>query len=114
MAKLGGQKVGGRSKGTPNKKTSEQKEYIATLMRRKGYCPFESMIEIAQKSMVKEDYVLAGQMAKELAQYKAPKLRSIEVSGRLGLMTRNSITKRYDGSIDPELNDSDANVTAPE
>lgn len=39
------------------------------------------MAEIADIAMRSEDYQLAGQMYKELAQYQAPKLKSVELSG---------------------------------
>ena len=67
-------KTGGRTKGTPNKKTLLVQQQMEDL----GFDPIESMIEINRLAMAKEDYSLAGQMAKELAQYVYPKRKSIE------------------------------------
>lgn len=40
-------KTGGRSKGTPNVKTVEQKEYLAKLKEQYG-CPIKGLLEIAE------------------------------------------------------------------
>jgi len=69
-------KTGGRSKGTPNKKT----QLIQQQMEDLGFDPIESMIEISKLAMANKDYSLAGQMAKELAQYIYPKRKAIEHS----------------------------------
>ena len=67
-------KTGGRTKGTPNKKTLLVQQQMEDL----GFDPIESMIEINRLAMANKDYSLAGQMAKELAQYVYPKRKSIE------------------------------------
>ena len=59
---------------TANKKTLLVQQQMEDL----GFDPIESMIEINRLAMAKEDYSLAGQMAKELAQYVYPKRKSIE------------------------------------
>lgn len=64
----------GRKKGTPDKIRSEVKDKIEAS----GYDPITAMIEIGQVAMDDEDYVLAGNMAKELAQYIYPKRKSVE------------------------------------
>ena len=67
-------KTGGRTKGTPNKKTLLVQQQMEDL----GFDPIESMIEINRLAMAKEDYSLAGQMAKERAQYVYPKRKAVE------------------------------------
>ena len=67
-------RTGGRKKGTPNKKTLEVHERISAL----DYDPITTMVKISQQAMADENYALAGQMAKELAQYVYPKRKAIE------------------------------------
>jgi hypothetical protein len=67
-------KTGGRTKGTPNKKTVE----VCKRMEQLGFDPIKSMVEICNQAMADKDYSLAGQMAKELAQYIYPKRKAIE------------------------------------
>ena len=67
-------KTGGRKRGTPNKKTIAVQEQMEQL----GFDPIESMIEISKQAMSDKNYVLAGQMAKELAQYIYPKRKAVE------------------------------------
>ena len=67
-------KTGGRKSGTPNKKTIAVQEQMEQL----GFDPIESMIEISNQAMVDKNYALAGQMAKELAQYVYPKRKAVE------------------------------------
>ena len=67
-------KTGGRTKGTPNKKT----QIIQQQMEDLGFDPIESMIEISRLAMANKDYSLAGQIAKELAQYIYPKRKAVE------------------------------------
>ena len=67
-------KTGGRSKGTPNKKT----QIIQQQMEDLGFDPIESMIEISRLAMANKDYSLAMQVAKELAQYIYPKRKAVE------------------------------------
>ena len=67
-------KTGGRTKGTPNKKTQLVQQQMEDL----GFDPIESMIEICNQAMTDKNYALAGQMAKELAQYIYPKRKAVE------------------------------------
>jgi hypothetical protein len=67
-------KTGGRTKGTPNKKT----QLVQQQMEGLGFDPIESMIEICNQAMTDKNYALAGQMAKELAQYVYPKRKAVE------------------------------------
>ena len=67
-------KTGGRKRGTPNKKTVAVQEQMEQL----GFDPIESMIEICNQAMTDKNYALAGQIAKELAQYVYPKRKAVE------------------------------------
>lgn len=95
-----GERRGGRKKGSVNKKSKDVAERLEQL----GCDPIEGMFRIAQlaekglpvlidgmplivtddkgeqKEITKPDYVLAGNMYKELAQYVAPKRKAIEHS----------------------------------
>jgi len=74
------QRTGGRKKGTPNKKTLEIQERINAL----DYDPITTMVKVSQQAMADENYALAGQMAKELAQYVYPKRKAIEHTSEEG------------------------------
>jgi hypothetical protein len=75
-----GKKTGGRKKGTPNKKTSSVQEKLDRL----GCDPIEGMAIIANRAMAEGDLPLAGSMYKELAQYVAPKRKTVELSNEEG------------------------------
>jgi hypothetical protein len=47
--------------------------------------PIEGMARIAKKAMDEGEFALAGTMYKELAQYVAPKRKSIEMTGEMGI-----------------------------
>jgi hypothetical protein len=79
MAK--GVKTGGRVKGTPNKPTQNIIDKLAEL----DCDPIEGMATIARQAMDENDLILAGSMYKELAQYVAPKRKSIEMTGEVNL-----------------------------
>ena len=84
---MAGNNGNGRKKGTPNKNTQSVMNKLASLK-----CdPIEGMAEIAITSMADGDYHLAFQCFKELGQYVAPKRKSIEVSGDLGVDIRADI-----------------------
>jgi hypothetical protein len=74
-----GNKTGGRSKGTKNKRTQE----VIDILNRLDCSPIEGLANIATISMEREDYALAGNMYKELSQYIFPKRRAIEVSAEV-------------------------------
>ena len=97
MAK--GKKTGGRVAGTPNKDNQSVMDKLASLK-----CdPIEGMAEIAITSMADGDYHLAFQCFKELGQYVAPKRKSIEVSGDLGVDIRADIMVGFrDIPLDPD------------
>ena len=73
-------KTGGRSKGTPNKRTKD----VIERLRELECDPIEGMAKIAQQAMNDDDLQLAGQMYKELAQYVAPKRKAVEMTGADG------------------------------
>jgi|SRR5215472_3653534 len=72
-----GIRLGGRSKGTPNKKTIEAAELLASL----SCNPLEGMAILAADP--KSTPELRGKMYAELAQYIYPKRKAIEVAGSL-------------------------------
>ena len=76
MAK--GYKTGGRSAGTPNKKTAEVAERLAAL----GCDPIEGMARLAMDESYAPE--LRGRMFSELAQYVAPKRKAVEHSATDG------------------------------
>ena len=76
-----GKKYGGRVKGTPNKNNQTIMDKLSDL----NCDPIEGMATIAKKAMDEGEFILAGTMYKELAQYVAPKRKSIEVSGEMEL-----------------------------
>ena len=69
----------GRKKGVPNKRTQSVIDQLVAL----DCDPIEGMASIARKAMDEGELILAGSMYKELAQYVAPKRKSIEVSGEM-------------------------------
>jgi hypothetical protein len=68
-----GRKTGGRSKGTPNKKTEELAQRLADI----GCDPVEGMATIAMDDANPPE--LRGRMYAELAQYLYPKRRATEI-----------------------------------
>ena len=73
-----GNKTGGRKKGTPNKRTQEVTDKLASL----DCDPIEGMAKIAADEQNSPE--LRGRMFSELAQYIAPKRKAIEHSGEGG------------------------------
>src|SRR3974377_682221 len=71
-------KSGGRKRGTPNRRTADIQEKLAAM----GCDPIAGMAAIAMDE--KQDIGLRAQMFKELAQYIAPKRKSVEMSGADG------------------------------
>ena len=75
-----GERRGGRAKGVKNKGTQSIIDKLIDLK-----CdPIEGMAKIATQAMGEGDMQLAGQMFKELAQYVAPKRKSVEITGDNG------------------------------
>lgn len=69
-----GKKTGGRVAGTPNRKTAEVAERLASL----GCDPIEGMAKLAMDESSPPE--LRGRMYAELAQYIAPKRKALDVS----------------------------------
>lgn len=74
-----GNKTGGRTKGTPNRRTQE----VIDILNRLNCSPIEGLVNIATIAMEKQDYALAGNMYKELSQYMFPKRRAVEVAAEV-------------------------------
>lgn len=86
-----GKKTGGRKTGTTNKKTQSVIDKLEELK-----CdPIEGMAKIAKQAMGEGDLQLAGNMYKELAQYVAPKRKSIEITGEDGGPIKTSSTFNF-------------------
>jgi hypothetical protein len=75
MAK--GHKTGGRTAGTPNRKTQE----ISALLGSLDCNPIEGMARIAMNEQHTPE--LRGRMYAELAQYVYPKRKAVELKGDL-------------------------------
>ena len=76
---LKGERRGGRTKGTPNKRTQQVMDILNNL----DCNPIEGLVKIANIAMEKQDYALAGSMYKELSQYAFPKRRAVEMSAEI-------------------------------
>ena len=73
-------KTGGRTKGTPNKKTEELLELIEDT----GCMhPITGLARIAQQTYNNGDFATSMGAFKELAHYVAPKRKAIEHSGEI-------------------------------
>ena len=70
-----GRKTGGRRAGTPNRKTQEISDLLASL----GHNPIAAMVSIATNP--KASLELQGRMNAELAQYVYSKRKAVEVTG---------------------------------
>jgi len=89
-------KTGGRVKGTPNRKTQDVMDKLVALK-----CdPIEGMAKIAKAAMKSDDFQLAGQMYRELAQYIAPKRKAVEIS----MDQDNPLTIRNEWHVHPVTN----------
>jgi hypothetical protein len=75
-----GRKTGGRSRGTPNKRTQAVSEILEAL----SCDPIESMAKIAMDETV--ELSIRAQMYKELAQYVAPKRKAVEMQSDVRTM----------------------------
>ncbi len=77
MAGRGGRRPGaGRPKGAPTKYS----ERIAEMLSEMDCDPIEGMARLAKEAEANGEKGLAGQMYKELAQYVAPKLKTVEMT----------------------------------
>lgn len=79
-------KTGGRIAGTPNKRTLDIQQRLDDLK-----CdPIEGMATIAMNAENPPE--LRGRMFSELAQYVAPKRKSVDLSGTLAVQPIRTIT----------------------
>ncbi len=74
-----GEYRGGRKKGTPNKRTAD----IQARLDKMGCDPIEGMARIAKDAMKAKNPNLALTAYKELAQYVAPKRKSVEMKAEI-------------------------------
>jgi hypothetical protein len=102
MAK--GIKTGGRKKGSLNKVNQTVIEKLEAL----GCDPIEGMATIARLSMAAEDYATALNAFKDLAQFVAPKRKSVEMTthvtyeDRVRSMSEDELNEELRGmEIDP-------------
>tara|TARA_Y100000004_G_scaffold75872_1_gene85358 strand:+ start:5911 stop:6303 length:393 start_codon:yes stop_codon:yes gene_type:complete len=80
--KPGTPRVGGRDKGTPNKKTVALQERVKKFMQQQGIKNFDPLVALAGIAVDKATPLkLKVESLKELAQYLHPKRRAVEVSG---------------------------------
>ena len=99
-----GKKYGGRVKGTPNKSSQTIMDKLSDL----NCDPIEGMAKIARQAMDEGELILAGTMFKELAQYVAPKRKSVEMNTHVSFeqklhdMSQEELDDELRGySIDP-------------
>ena len=99
-----GKKYGGRVKGTPNKSSQTIMDKLSDL----NCDPIEGMATIARKAMDEGEFILAGTMYRELAQYVAPKRKSVEMNTHVSFeqklhdMSQEELDDELSGySIDP-------------
>lgn len=90
-----GHKTGGRKAGTPNRKTQEISELLASL----GHNPVEAMVRLATNP--KASLELQGRMNAELAQYVYPKRKAIEVADDQSSPGPPLMIKFVDGPPEP-------------
>ena len=80
--KPGSERVGGRQKGTPNKKTAELQDRVKKFMNSMGIKNFDPLVALAGISQDKATPLkLKVEALKELSQYFHPKRRAVEFSG---------------------------------
>jgi len=101
---MAGNNGNGRKKGTPNKNTQTIMDKLSEL----DCDPIKGMATIARKAMDEGEFILAGTMFKELAQYVAPKRKSVEMNThvtfeeRLHDMSQEELDEELRGySLDP-------------
>ena len=69
-----GKKTGGRTKGTPNRKTLDVIEKLEAL----DCDPISAMARLAMKAEADGDIALAARLYSELSPYTAPKRKAVE------------------------------------
>ena len=94
---MAGNNGNGRKKGTPNKKTQSIIDQLAAL----DCDPIEGIATIAKLSMEAKDYATALNAFKDLAQYVAPKRKSIEMTTHVTY--EDQIRSMSEEELDEEL-----------
>ena len=94
---MAGNNGNGRKKGTPNKKTQSIIDQLAAL----DCDPIEGIATIAKLSMKAKDYATALNAFKDLAQYVAPKRKSIEMTTHVTY--EDQIRSMSEEELDEEL-----------
>jgi hypothetical protein len=89
-----GRKTGGRVAGTPNRKTGDVEELLASL----DCDPIRGMAEIARNPEASLE--LRGRMYSELSQYVYAKRKAVEHSGADGAPIREKLEVVFVGSRD--------------
>lgn len=92
-----GKKYGGRVAGTPNKRTQTVIDQLAAL----NCDPIERIVTIGNLAMEADDYVAALNAFKDLAQYVAPKRKSIEMTTHVTY--EDQIRSMSEEELDEEL-----------
>lgn len=89
MAFVKGQpKLGGRTKGTPNKSTLLS---VESILKKHDVNPIEELIKIAFDAKDNDKLELAKDCWKEIAKYSYPALKAVEASGELTLQPEGFI-----------------------
>lgn len=113
--KPGTPRIGGRQKGTPNKKTVEIQERVKKFMEQMGVKNFDPLMALAGIAVDKATPLkLKVEALKEIAQYMHPKRRAVEVTGEqtINIQEKEKKIKELDDLINEmEENKSKENQT---
>lgn len=74
-----GRKTGGRTKGTPNRRTVAHRELAAQLATTTGASPLEVLLACMRHAFARGEAELAADFAAKAAPYVHPKLSAIEL-----------------------------------
>lgn len=90
-----GKKTGGRQKGSLNRSTVKlyaDQRSVAAILDSLNCNPIEGMVRIAMDEKQRPE--LRGRMFAELAQYRYPKLKSLELTGPAGAPIQIDVSPR--------------------
>jgi len=92
----------GRPAGSPNR----PKKGLMHMIQQQypDYHPVMEMVAVANDEDAPADARFAAN--KEVAQYVVPKLKAVEISGKLGMVMKTTEIKRFDGSLAPVVIDA--------
>lgn len=85
-----GFKTGGRTKGTPNKKTTDVQQLLENL----NCNPIEGMARIAEN--IEIDISIRLNAYKEIAQYMFPKRRAVDLNASIDVMSHEDFLSYLD------------------